>query len=376
MAAAIRFPQRRGYHQALKAEVDRYFAETGLSPKANGRFYAKAVFFLTTAAVLFGSILLLGMNGAPGLVLVGLCALLGFVLAQIGFNVGHDAIHGAVSDRPWVNGLLGCTFDLAGASSTTWAIAHNFVHHTYTNIPGADHDLEPGPWMRFYARDDVRSFHRFQHLYAWFLYGFTSLIWVFKKDFVQAVEKDLRNGRRPPLSVLGKVVAGKVVHFALFLGLPVALLPVPFWQIAVGYVVVQFFVGLTLAVVFQLAHNVEGAEFPVPDDHGTTSHTWAEHQMLTTANFATASPLGLFLTGGLNHQVEHHLFSRICHVHYPALRPLVQRIAAEHGLPYLSSPTFAAALASHYRMLKRFGRPAAAVDVQPLRQERVELEAA
>lgn len=356
MAAAIRFPQRRGYHQALKAEIDQYFADTGLSQKANAHFYVKGAVFIGGAAALFASILVLALHGAPGLLLLGLCALLGFVLAQIGFNVGHDAIHGAVSERPWVNKLLGCTFDLVGASSTTWSVAHNFVHHTYTNIPGVDHDLEPGPWMRFYERGDVRFFHRFQHLYAWFFYGFTTLIWVVKKDFVQALEKDLRSGRRPPLTVLGKVLACKVAHFALFLALPIALLPLPLWQILLGYVVVHYCLGLTLAVVFQLAHNVEGAHFPVPDATGTTEHTWAEHQMFTTANFATASPLGLFLTGGLNHQVEHHLFARICHVHYPALRPLIERVAAEHGLPYLSSPTFTAALASHYRMLKRFGR--------------------
>ena len=137
--------------------------------------------------------------------------------------------------------------------------------------------------------------------------------------------------------------------------LPIALLPFAWWQVIGGWLLMHAASGLTLALVFQLAHVVEGPAFPQPDEHLTIEESWAIHQLRTTANFAVGSPLAAFLTGGLNQQVEHHLFPRVCHIHYPALAPIIRQTAAEFGLPYLEQPTFGAALASHYRTLRHFG---------------------
>ncbi len=364
MSARVTFSRSNTVHHALKQAVDGYFLRTGKTRFADGRFFAKALALLLVQAGLGAAILFAGTHGVHGAWLLLMCAGLGFVIAQIGFNVGHDAIHGAVSPRKWINTLFGWTFDLAGASSVTWATSHNFVHHTYTNMVGLDHDLEPGPYMRFYERDDVFWLHRFQHVYAWFLYGLTTIVWVFKKDFVQALTPDLRSGRRPPRKVMAQVVACKLVHWAVFLALPLAVLPHAWWQVLLGYFVMHYFVGFTLAVVFQLAHCVEGPVFPEVD--GAYDRPWAEHQLLTTANFATDSAWALALTGGLNHQVEHHLFSKISHVHYPALRPLVREVAAAHGLPYHEHPTFLGAVASHYRQMRAFGQPRSPVVDEPV----------
>ncbi len=339
--------------QALRERVDAYFAESGRSPHANAEMVGKTVFFLAAAA---GSLALLVSGVLPALVALPVCLFLGALLAGIGFNVGHDAIHGAWSSRPWVNRLLGHSFDLIGASSANWARAHNVVHHTFTNVTGVDTDLEPGPWLRFYQRPNPAWAHRFQHVYAPAFYCLTALVWVLKKDFSQVREVDPRTGKRPPLSALLEVVAWKAVHVALFLALPLWLSGYAWWQVAIGWVAMHAVAGLTLATIFQLAHVVEQVEFPSADGTGPR-YPWAEHQLRTTSDFAPKSRLVAWLVGGLNRQVEHHLFARVCHVHYPALAPLVREVALAHGVPYYENPTFAGALGSHFRMLKRFGQP-------------------
>jgi linoleoyl-CoA desaturase len=344
----------------LKARVDAYFQQQGLAKTATPTMWAHAVFWVVGSAALAG-ILMAGV--LPPLLAWPLAAVLGVFLAGMGFNVGHDAIHGAFSPHPWVNALLSRTFDVAGASSYTWSTAHNFVHHTYTNIPGVDHDLDPGPFMLFSAKPNPHWVYRFQHLYAFALYFFTFIVWVFKKDFQQVLAPDPRTGKAVPRGRVVEVVASKVVHLGLFVGLPLLVSAYAPWQVIVGYLTMIAMAGLTLAVVFQLAHVVEGTDFPAIGDDQRIHEGWAAHQLRTTANFAPDSAFWNFFTGGLNHQVEHHLLYKIAHCHYPAIAPIVAEVAARHGVPYHVYPGFMAALAAHVRMLRRFGRgeaPAAA----------------
>jgi linoleoyl-CoA desaturase len=353
-----RDPALRALHDELRAVVDDYFVRTGGKRTANAAMVAKTVFWLAAAAALYA---VLVVGALPPLWAWPAAGLLGVVMAAVGFNVGHDAIHGAWSERAWVNRLLGRTFDVLGASSTTWAEAHNFVHHTYTNVPGVDHDLEPGPFMVFHPEKAPSWIHRFQHLYAFPLYLFTFVVWVFKKDLQQVLSPDPRSGLRHGAADVAGVVFFKLVHFALFLGLPLLLLSgapgFSPWMVVVGYLTMIAGAGLTLAVVFQLAHVVEPTTFPVPDAERRIDDSWAAHQLRTTANFAPDSPFWNFFTGGLNHQIEHHLFYKICHIHYPALAPLVADVARRHGVPYHVLPTFRAALASHVRTMRRLGAP-------------------
>ncbi len=344
-----------GLQQELKEQVDAYFTTRGLSRHADARMWAKSVFFLGGA----GALLALLVTGVvPPLGALAVCLLLGVFCAAIGFNVGHDAIHGAFSDKPWVNALLARSYDFVGASSFTWSTAHNFVHHTYTNVPGVDHDLEPGPFLLFYAREQPAWFYRFQHIYSFILYMFASLVWLYKKDFQQALAPDPRSGKRAPTGKIVDMIAWKAVHVGLFIGLPLAVSGYAWWQVLVGYVAVHAALGLTLAVVFQLAHVVEATAFPRPSADLRMDDSWMLHQLKTTANFAPDSWFANFFCGGLNHQIEHHLFAKICHVHYAELAPIVREVARRHGAPYHETATFAQAFASHVRTMKRFGRPA------------------
>lgn len=350
--ARLRFPADSAFQKDLRSRVDAYFTDKGISKGANGAMWAKTVFWLTLA---FGSLLTAGLAPLPVPVAILLWCVAGFGFAGVGMNVSHDAIHGSTSTSKGINGFFSWTFDSIGVSSATWRIAHNLLHHTYTNVPGVDTDIDPGPWMRFQPGLKILPWHRFQKYYAWFLYPLTSLLWVYQKDFFQMSVPHPRTGEKYPASEWVKLFIGKGIHVGVFLVLPLTMGPQPTIVTVVGYLLLHSIGGFTLAVVFQLAHVIEGVRYPTVDAaSGMLPRGWMEHELLTTANFGTTR-LCTFITGGLDHQVEHHLFPNICHIHYRDIAPIVKQCAHDHGLPYLHSGTFVQALGSHARMLDHLG---------------------
>ncbi len=355
MAQKISFltPDRDPFATTLRQRVDAYFQQNGLSRHANGYFWWKAAFFLGAYFGIYAAILS-GRFSEP--VMLALCLALGFTVACIGFNVGHDACHNAVSDKPWMNRLFMHSFTVMGANVYNWNISHNIVHHSYTNIPEADGDLHPMPFLRFYPKEGKKPVHRYQHWYAFFLYSLTSLAWVFPKDFRHFFERKLiaYDKPEPPASEYVWLFAGKAAYYFAFLVLPAIVLDLPWWKVLIGFTAMHLVAGFLLATVFQLGHLVEGTRL-VPLGDGKIPASWLAHQVETSANFATRNPLALFCTGGLNFQIEHHLFPRISHAHYPALAKIVKETAAEYGVHYTEYPSFGAALASHRRVLKAMG---------------------
>lgn len=293
--------------------------------------------------------------------MLALAMVLGVFAAGIGFNVSHDALHGAFSSRGWVNRILGNTFYLLGASPYVWKITHNVVHHTYTNIPGHDEDIDIAPGLvRLNPEEPRKSWHRYQHLYTFPLYALASLSWVFRKDYIKFFKSHIgqhKTAVHPKREYL-KLFMSKLLYYGAFLALPYAVLDLAWWQVGVGFVAMHLAEGLVLGLVFQLAHVVEGTAFPVPDESVTIQDTWAVHQLHTTANFSPRSRLAAFFCGGLNRQIEHHLFPKVCHIHYPAITAIVRSTAHEFGLPYLENRSFSSALASHFRLLRLLGKVA------------------
>jgi linoleoyl-CoA desaturase len=350
--------RRLDFQTDLKNRVDAYFARTGETRNANAAMYAKIAFWV---GFTISSWLLVVTNAyavagafAP-LAFIGCCMLVGFGLAAIGFNVGHDAIHGSLSEKKWVNNALSWSFDVMGASSYNWSIAHNFVHHTYTNIPGVDKDLENGGFIRLQPEAPRAAAHRYQHWYAWVLYGVTSLVWLLTKDFEQMAIPDPRTGKPIPGREKAKIFVGKALHLTLFVALPALLVSLPWYWLVAGYLAMHAVAGFTLAVVFQLAHVVEDVQFPAAPLSGSViDDPWAEHQLRTTANFGNTW-LATFICGGLDHQIEHHLLPRVCHIHYRSLAPIVAQCARDHGLPYIHNGSFFDAVGSHGRVLKELG---------------------
>ncbi len=344
--------------EEIKARVGEYFAARRLSIKANAGMVAKTIILVSLLLGPYAAILL---GHLAKLEMLGLAVVMGVAIAGIGFSVAHDALHGAYSHRPWINRAIGYSFDLLGANGYMWKITHNVIHHTYTNIHGIDEDLEVSPLLRLSPQANWRWIHRFQHLYAPLAYTLSTLNWVFWKDFDYFRRRTLGpyTDKHHPRGEIAQLVGFKVFYLLWSIALPLAVLRIPLWQFAIGYVTMHLVAGLILGIVFQLAHVVEATSHPVPDACGHMEHSWPIHEMYTTANFATHNRLLTWYVGGLNHQIEHHLFPKTCSVHYPAIAAIVRDVAAKYGVPYYENRTFAGAVRSHLRMLKQNGkRPA------------------
>lgn len=352
----VRFARATPDHamQEMKARVATYFETRRLSSKANAGMIVKTVLLLALTFVPYGLIL---TNRFSRWEMLGLAFVMGVGMAGIGFGIAHDALHGAYSSSPRINAVLGMSFDVLGASSYLWKITHNIVHHTYTNIEGVDEDLAVSPLLRLSPNGERFWFHRFQHLYAFALYGFTTLFWVFVKDYVQLMKSELGpyRDKRHDTAQLAILFSAKLCYCGYALVVPLLVLQIPWWQVLIGFFVMHFTAGAILGIVFQLAHVVESTDYPAPDDAGMMPQEWWLHEMQTTANFGPKNRLLSWYVGGLNFQVEHHLFPRVCSVHYPAISAIVSDVAAQYGLPYNAYPTLRAAVASHYRTLRQFG---------------------
>jgi linoleoyl-CoA desaturase len=340
-----------GFYVMLRRRVDEYFRTTGLPVRGLKRMYVKTVVHLAAFAGIYA---LLVFAAATAWQAVLLSVLLGLVVAGIGFNIQHDASHGAYSRSRRVNRLLALTLDLMGGSSYVWRTKHNRLHHTSPNVPDRDDDIDIGFLGRLSPAQRRLPPHRFQHLYLWILYGFLPAKWLLFDDFLAIAKGRIGSSpmKRPGPGSLAVLLAGKAVFLALAFVVPMLLHPV--WTVLACYAIASMTLGLTLSVVFQLAHCVEEAEFPAEDGEEAD---FARRQLASTVNFAPGNPVLTWLLGGLNHQVEHHLFPKVCHVHYPALSRIVRDLCEEAGIRYRSNRTFLGAVASHYRWLWRMGRP-------------------
>jgi linoleoyl-CoA desaturase len=355
----IRFTSREAaeFVADLKDSVGKWFEVQGISDKANGAMVLKTVIILGT---LVGSYLLLLTNTVSGWGAVGLVVLMGVAMAGVGFSIAHDALHGAYSDKNWVNTVLGASFDLLGANGYMWQITHNVIHHTYTNIQGVDEDLTVSPLLRLSPRSEWLPIHRFQQWYAPAAYSMSTLFWVFAKDYKYFLARDIGpfKEKKHPAGAIAWLLFSKIAYYGYALVLPLLLIQAPWWKILLGFLAVHLIAGMILGIVFQLAHVVEGTDYPLPDESGNMEHTWAVHEMLTTANFARKSKLICWYVGGLNFQIEHHLFPKVCSIHYPAISDIVKQVADRHGIPYNENQTFWQAVRSHWKMLGLYSDPA------------------
>ncbi|QEG29377.1 Fatty acid desaturase [Gemmata obscuriglobus] len=338
----------------LKRRADAYFVETGQSERDCWRMYLKTAVILAW----LGTSYALLVFAAPTVWLAApLAVSLALAISAVGFSVQHDGGHHAYSRFAWVNRLAALSLDLIGASSYLWKWKHVVLHHTYPNVSGQDADIDVGPLARLAPQQRRRWFHRWQHLYLWPLYALTAAVWHLYGDFRDVITGTIGGHRvpRPRGWDLVTFLGGKVVSVGLLIGVP--MLVHSWWVVLLFYLAVTAILGIVMTVVFQLAHCVEEAEFPQPDtDSLRMPDAWAAHQVRTTVDFARDSRVACWLLGGLNFQVVHHLFPRICHIHYPALSRVVADVCREFGVRYAAHRSLLAGVASHFRWLRRLGR--------------------
>jgi linoleoyl-CoA desaturase len=354
----IRFASAQAdFFSTLNQRVNAYFKTNNISRYANGEMKFKtfcmfAFYFIPYVLLITGVV-----SNAWGM--LGMCLMMGFGMAGIGLSVMHDANHGGYSNKSWVNNLLGFSLNMVGGNAFNWKVQHNVLHHTYTNIHDVDEDISPRGILRMTPYGEWKFFHRFQHMYAWFFYGLLTLVWVVFKDFVRIIRYHndgmVKRQKANIATEWGILLASKLFYIGYIFVLPALLLPVAWWQIAIGFVAMHYVGGFILAIIFQPAHVIDGTEYPLPDGEGKMENNWAIHQLLTTTNFANKNRVLNWYVGGLNFQVEHHLFPNICHVHYRKISDIVKYTAEEFGLPYKSEPTFIGALVSHAKLLKQLG---------------------
>jgi len=348
--------QEQDFATAVRKNVNDYFKEKGISTKGNYLMTLQTIAMLSIYIAPLVLILTVSMSAWVALIMT---ILIGIGMAGIGMSVMHDAVHGSYSKREWVNKIFGGTMYLLGSSVITWKIQHNYLHHAFTNIEGSDQDIESKGPIRLSEHAPLKKFHRYQYLHAFFFYGFMTISKLIK-DFSQlnsyiksdATRKQLAH---PRLELFIMIVV-KAIYLFVFIALPIWVTHFSWWQVLTGFFIMHWIAGFIMSTIFQMAHIVEIVNQPKTTPQGTIEHEWAVHEVQTTADFARKNLFLYWYIGGLNFQIEHHLFPNICHIHYRKIAPIVEKTIREFGYNYNLKPTFIKALGSHIRRLKVLGR--------------------
>lgn len=356
--AQIRFsrPNSQAFFKTLNKRVNNYFKEHNLKKTGNWKLHIKTIIMVLLFVAPYFVILLAPI---PVWSMLILCIVMGIGMAGIGMNVMHDGNHDSYSEKKWVNKLMGASMYFLAGNVYNWQVQHNVLHHTYTNIHGHDEDLDAGRVIRFSEHSDWKFFHKFQHLYSIFLYGLLTVNWVTTVDFKQTsryLKRKLAYGKLPNATKQWSIIIiSKILYFLVWIATPILVLDVAWYFIILGFLTMHYVAGLILSIIFQLAHITEDTATPLPEAEGNMKNTWAIHQLLTTTNFGTKNKFLSWFSGGLNHQVEHHIFPHISHIHYPKIAKILKETALEFNLPYYEYKTMGSALVAHFKHLKQLG---------------------
>lgn len=343
------------FHCELKKRVEAYFTERGISQQDAPGMRLKTAIILGWLAA---SWTLVTFFATEPWQVVLLCVSLGLCGAAIGFNIQHDGNHGGYSKNKALNAWTAFTLDVVGGSSYVWSWKHNVFHHSNPNIEGLDSDIDIQPWCRLSPAQRRYPVHRFQAIYIFFLYSLLAFKWHFVDDFANVITGRIGANTfpKPKGKKLFLVLFGKALFLTWAFVIPMLFHPV--LNVLAGYAIAAVTVSLMLAIVFQLAHVLDGAAFPDAEARGQTD--WAVHQIETSMDFAPKNKFANWFLGGLNFQVVHHLFPKVCHVHLVDLQPIVEQTCREYGVNYRVHPTMRSALAAHVRWIHKLGQPEAA----------------
>jgi linoleoyl-CoA desaturase len=352
---------QESFYDAIKHKVDEYFQTHNIEQQANTKMKIKTVVMLSLYFVPY-FVMVSGAGAIHPVVFYALWVMMGMGIVGIGASVMHDSNHGSYSKNGMVNSFLGNVLNVIGGYAPNWRIQHNILHHTYTNLHGLDEDIAGTILIRMHPESPKLKIHKYQHIYSWGLYSLMNLMWVLVKDYKLIFRYDkqglLRKEKLTKQKALTELSLLKVFYFGYIIALPILFSGMAWYHVVLGFIAMHMVAGLSLACIFQPAHVMESSEYPSPSEDLKMENNWAVHQLLNTTNFAPGSTVTSWFIGGLNYQIEHHLFPQVCHVHYPALSNIVKTEAEKYGLPYNVQPTVWSALVEHGKMLKILGRQA------------------
>jgi linoleoyl-CoA desaturase len=341
------------FHSELKKRANEYFQNSGISHTGNYKLYTKAIILVTSFIAIYIHLVFFTPPVIPAILE---CLLLGLLTASIGFNVMHDGAHGSFSRRRWLNEIAGLSINFLGANVFLWKTKHNVIHHAYTNIDGVDDDIDARPFLRLCETQKPHPLYRYQHIYFWFIYSMLYLNWVFASDYHKYFRGKVGDIPLKKMKMRNHISfwSFKILYIFLFGVLPIY--TIGFFPWLVGFLLIAMSAGFVLSIIFQLAHTVSDTHFPQPEQPSNRiEDEWAVHQLKTTANFATKNKVLSWFTGGLNFQIEHHLFPKISHIHYPEISNIIRNACEEFGIKYIEYSKMRLAVASHLSYLKHVG---------------------
>jgi len=351
----------RQFHIELNERIKQYFKEKGMSQRGNAKLFFKAFFMYAVVISIYVTLVFSNAwfgIALPTTVSLLLLVILGTFMAFIGFNVMHDSCHGAFSNNSNVNEFFGYSLNFLGADCNYWKIKHNVLHHTYTNIDGVDDDIFKPPFLRMSPNQPYNKMHKNQHKYMLFLYGISTLFWIFYMDFNKYFTNKIHTTTMVKKTMKDHLVfwITKVYFIIVWIAIPIIYLG--FTKFIIGFLIYNFVMGIVMSIVFQLAHIVEGAAYADAQNENNIAKIdddWAVFQMKTTFDFSTDNKFLTWALGGLNFQVEHHLFPKVSHVHYPAIRPIVKELCVKYNVPHNEFKGFWEAVASHFSAMEKLG---------------------
>lgn len=342
------------FYSTLNTRVKSYFKSNQLSPYGNTGLFLKIILFYIIYFFLY-TCLVFDLIQKQYIMFVVI--LFGLTSALIGLNVSHDAVHKALFRSSLLNRIFSYSFDMIGMSSYIWKLKHNIIHHNFPNLQKCDFDIEAAPIIRMSPADRLKPFHRYQHIYAPFIYLFFSITLVFISDIkiMFFTNRGSIDGKQHPSSQILIFIFGKIAYLFFILGLPLLLLPYTVFEILGAFLLMHFLLSFVLAFVLLPAHVFEATVFPKINADETIQEDWAIYQMKTTLDYSRKSRFLNSIFGGFNLNVTHHLFPRICHIHLIPIANIVKKTAKEYDVDY-NETSFWYAIISHFRMLKLLGK--------------------
>jgi len=329
--------------------VNEYFSKNNLSKNDNPSYYLKFLILLSSWIVCWSFLTFYHHNFINTIIF---SVILGGLTAVLGINSMHDGGHFSASKYKVINDSLAYVSDIMGASSFFWKTKHNVLHHAYTNINNLDDDLNAGVVARLSPHQNKKSYHKYQHIYMIPLYGLLMIKWNFIDDYICFFKKSV-SFKEIEMSKKDKFM----FFFGKFLNLCwLFIIPLYFHSfklVMIEILIIYFFTGLIIALIFAVAHLVEDVKFMNIDED--LNDGFFKHQISTTKDFSINSKLALFISGGLNYQTVHHLTPYVNHMHYPALSKELEKFCKENNLLYQHFPNYKSAVKSHFRFLKAMG---------------------
>ncbi|ACU63100.1 fatty acid desaturase family protein [Chitinophaga pinensis] len=340
------------FYKELNERIEQYFAEQGMHRTGNNKMIFKIILYFSLDLLFY--VLMITSTTPVGFYTFYM--LMGLAVLMTAFNVSHDAAHGvAVRSKRWNKLLFSVSFNLQGNNAYVWGKNHNESHHLYTNVEGSDIDVLNNPLFRMTESQELKWYHRYQFIYAPFLYLLYSLNWFFFRETLMLLNYSSRTIKvEIPRNEVVKLIIYKLLYIGYMVVLPAVLLPFGLKTVLLAFLLNHFMVSVIFVGVLGVSHLSDFVSHPVPDRNNKLDMSWPKLQMSTSVDYNANSVFFNWTLGGFNAHALHHLLPNICHVHYLDILPVFRELAEKHGLTYMEMP-YHKALASHFRFLKAMG---------------------